>query len=233
MTIFRAIDMETTGIPTPEDKHAIVEIGWCDLEDGDVGIPDAVLCNPGRPIPHDAMAVHHITDEDVQDATGSTEELGRPDYFVAHFADYERQFFETDVPFICTWKVALRLWPDSPHHGLQFLRYHLALPVLPTLCQPPHRAAPDAYVCAVLMQRILAENKVSVEDMVRWSNGPALMPRITFGKHASLKYEDVPTSYLDWMLTDPKFSTDPTNRDHLANARYHLKKRAAQENPNG
>lgn len=227
MTVYRAIDFETTGIPTEADKHAIVEIGWCDLEDGEVGIPDAVLCNPGRPIPHDAMAIHHITDEDVADADGSVDVLGHPDYFVAHFADYERQFFETDVPFICTWKVALRLWPEAPHHGLQFLRYHLALPVLPTLCQPPHRAAPDAYIGAVLMQRILKENRASVEDMVRWSNGPALMPRITFGKHVGQKWEDVPTDYLDWIV-----SKSDLDRDAKANARHHLKKRF-EEQSNG
>jgi exodeoxyribonuclease X len=229
VTLFRAIDLETTGIPSETDKHAIVEIGWCDLEDGEVGIPDAVLCNPGRQIPHEAMAVHHITDAMVEDATGSIEVLGKPDYFVAHFADYERQFFTTDVPFICTWKVALRLWPDAPAHGLQFLRYHLALPVVGSNAMPPHRAAPDAYLGALLMQRILAEGTASVDEMVRWSNGPALMPRITFGKHFGVKWEDVPTDYLDWMLTDPRFSKDPANRDNLANARYHLKKRAADQ----
>lgn len=222
MTVFRAIDFETTGIPTAEDKQAIVEIGWCDLTDGFVDLPNAVLCNPGRPIPHEAMAVHHITDDEVADATGSTDVLGMPDFFVAHVADYERQFFATSVPFICTYKVSLRLWPDLPHHGLQFLRYALALPVTNAIAHPPHRAAPDAYVCAALMDRILKDGRASVDDMVRWSDGPALLPRVNFGKHKGSKWEDVPTDYLDWVA-----NKSDLDRDVKANARHHLKARAA------
>lgn len=223
MTTIRCTDVETTGIPTAEDKHAIIEIGWCDLQDGEVGIPDAVLCDPGRSIPHEAMAIHHIIDDDVKGATGSLDVLGKPDYFAAHVADFERQFIITDVPFICTYKVALRLWPDAPHHGLQFLRYHLGLTINPAMGMPPHRAAPDAYVCAVLMQRILDEKKVSFEEMVRWSNGPALLPRLPLGKHKGQKWEDVPTDYLDWIV-----NKSDLDRDMKANARHHLKARANQ-----
>lgn len=221
--IIRCIDFETTGIPTPEDRHAIVEIGWCDLEDGAVTLPDAVLCDPGRSIPHEAMAVHHITDDDVAGATGSLDVLGAPEYFAAHSADYERQFFETTVPFICTYKVALRLWPDAPHHGLQFLRYHLGLTAPAHVAMPPHRAGPDAYLCAVLLQRIFAEDRATIEDMVRWSDGPALLPRLPLGKHRGEKWEDVPTDYLDWILRSD------LDRDMKANARHHLKKRAETE----
>lgn len=222
MITYRAIDFETTGIPTETDKHAIVEIGWCDLADGVLSLPQSVLCDPGRPIPHEAMAVHHITDDMVKGATGNVGVLGTPDFFVAHNADYERQFIDTDVPFICTYKVALRLWPDAPSHGLQFLRYELGLPAPEHVAMPPHRAAPDAYLCAVLMQRILAFQGANVEDMVRWSNGPALLPRIPFGKHRGAKWEDVPTDYLDWIV-----NKSDLDRDAKANAKHHLKARAA------
>lgn len=220
--IIRAIDFETTGLPTPEDKHAIVEIGWCDLVDGAVELPHAVLCDPGRPIPHEAMAVHHITDAEVKGATGSTDVLGSPDYFAAHNADYERQFFETSVPFICTYKVALRLWPGAPSHGLQLLRYHLDLVAPAHVAMPPHRAAPDAYLCAALMQHILADGRASLDDMVRWSNGPALLPRVTFGKHKGADWKDVPSDYLDWVV-----NKSDLDRDVKANAKHHLKARAA------
>lgn len=219
--VIRCIDFETTGIPSETDKHAIVEIGWCDLDDGVVGLPDAVLCNPGRTIPHEAMAVHHITDAEVKDATGSLDALGTPDYFAAHNADYERQFFPTETPFICTYKVALRLWPEATSHGLQFLRYHLGLPAPARLAMPPHRAGPDAYLCAALLRRIIAENTVSIDDMVRWSNGPALLPRVTFGKHKGVDWKDVPTDYLDWLV-----NKSDMDRDVKANARHHLKLRA-------
>lgn len=227
MTTFRCIDFETTGIPTDDDKHAIVEIGWSDVlsKDGALGgpyAPRSVMCDPGRPIPHEAMAVHHITDAMVKGAVGSLSELGSPDFFVAHNADYERQFFPTPIPFICTYKVALRLWPEASSHSLQFLRYHLALPVDADICQPPHRAGPDAYLGAALMTHILMDGRVSIEDMVRWSDGPALLPRVNFGKHKGSKWEDVPSDYLDWVA-----NKSDLDRDVKANARHHLKARAA------
>lgn len=227
MTTIRAIDFETTGIPTETERHAIVEIGACDVL-WEPGMPPLVtttlslLCDPGRPIPHEAMAIHHITDDMVRGATGSMAAIDRPDYFAAHNADYERQFFNTEVPVICTYKVALRLWPEAPSHGLQFLRYHLGLEVEAERCQPPHRAGPDAYLCAALMARILRENRASLDDMVRWSDGPALLPRLPFGKHKGQKWEDVPRDYLDWIV-----NKSDLDRDMKANAKHHLKARAA------
>lgn len=222
--IIRCIDFETTGIPSADDRQAIVEIGWCDLDESEVGIPDAVLCNPGRPIPHEAMAVHHITDADVAGATGTVAVLGEPSFFAAHYADFEKHFFPTSIPFIDTYKVALRLWPEAPSHSLQFLRYHLDLPVNPPMAMPPHRAGPDAYVCALLMQRIMETNRDKFDDFVRWSDGRALLPRVPFGKHKGAKWEEVPVDYLDWVVNKAA-DMDP---DMKANARHHLKARTAQ-----
>lgn len=226
MTTIRCIDFETTGIPSEADPHAIVEIGVCDLllSDNDectLTPTISVLCDPGRPIPHEAMAIHHITDEMVKGAPGSMAAFSGPDYFAAHNADYERQFYQTDVPFICTYKVALRLWPEAPSHSLQFLRYHLALDVDVERCQPPHRAGPDAYLCAELLQKIIdVGNTVTLSDMVRWSDGPALLPRVTFGKHKGSDWKDVPTDYLVWLV-----EKSDMDRDVKANARHHLKTR--------
>lgn len=229
MTLIRSIDLETTGIPSETDPHAIVEIGAVDLllsEDGGpvMSATFSTLCNPSRPIPHEAMAVHHITDDMVKDAKGNLLDItaGTVDYYCAHNADYERQFFPTEVPFICTYKVALRLWPEASSHSLQFLRYHLGLSVDPKLASPPHRAGPDAYLGAALMLRILDEERASIEEMVRWSNGPALLPRVNFGKHKGSKWDDVPTDYLDWLV-----NKSDMDRDVKANARHHLKARAA------
>lgn len=228
MTLIRSIDFETTGIPSETDPHAIVEIGACDILLSDDAAPImsetfSTLCNPARTIPHEAMAVHHITDDMCAGAKGTLLDItaGTVDYYCAHNADYERQFFKTDVPFVCTYKVALRLWPEASSHSLQFLRYHLALPVEAEKAHPPHRAGPDAYLGAALMVRILDEG-VSLDEMVRWSSGPALLPRVNFGKHKGSKWEDVPTDYLDWLA-----NKSDMDRDVKANARHHLKARAA------
>jgi len=229
MTTIRSIDFETTGIPTEADPQAIVEIGAVDISLGADGSQPVMsttfstLCNPGRPIPHEAMAVHHITDAMVADASGNLGNImgSGVDYYCAHNADYERQFHDPGIPYICTYKVALRLWPDAPAHGLQFLRYHLNLPVVSAEAFPPHRAGPDAYLGAVLMVHILDDGRASLDEMVRWSSGPALLPRVNFGKHRGSKWDDVPTDYLDWLA-----NKSDMDRDVKANARHHLKARA-------
>lgn len=228
MTIFRCIDFETTGIPSEAEPHAVVEYGRCDVHHerpAVVGETVSALCNPGRPIPVEARAVHHIGDADVVGCISPDQAFrdlmaGNPAYFVAHNADYERQFFGgREVPWICTYKVALRLWPDAPSHSLQVLRYFLDLPVENARAMPPHRAGPDAYLCAVLMARILDEGRVSADEMVRWSNGPALMPRIPFGKHRGKRWEEVPLDYLDWVANKSEL-----DRDAKANARHWIKR---------
>lgn len=232
--LFRCIDFETTGLPEDEGGAAICEIGWCDVvihETGmpaEIGSPRAVLCNPGRPIPPVARAVHHISDIDLDSAPPPAEALraladGPPTYFVAHNAKFEQAFFDGgDVPWICTYKVAVRLWPESPTHSNQVLRYWLGLDIADqSAAMPPHRAGPDAYVTAHILARAIENTVVSVADMVRWSSGPALLPRVTFGKHRGAKWEDVPADYLEWVANKSDLDADTK-----ANARYHLKKRA-------
>jgi exodeoxyribonuclease X len=45
-------------------------------------------------------------------------------------SSFERSFLERhfgDAIWVCTYKCALRIWPDLPSHGNQALRYHLGL----------------------------------------------------------------------------------------------------------
>jgi exodeoxyribonuclease X len=84
---------------------------------------------------------------------------------------------------------------------------------------PPHRAGPDSYVTAHLLKRLI-ESGTSVDDMVRWSKGAALLPRVTFGKHKGAKWSELPTDYLEWIW----FKSD-MGRDEKANAKHHLRER--------
>ncbi|MDQ0510938.1 exonuclease domain-containing protein [Ancylobacter amanitiformis] len=236
--IIRCIDFETTGEPTEDVRQAICEVGWCDitvdeqdLEDGFavpvLGQPKGYLVNPGRPIPPEARAVHHISDRDVVGAPTPDRacmDLASGDiaHYAAHKAEFEQQFFGSTVSWICTYKVALRMWPDLDSHKLQFLRYALDLDIDQALGLPAHRAVPDAYVGGALMARILEEGRVSIHDMVRWSKGPALLPKCTFGEHKGKRWDDVPTKYLVWIVEKSSFKGDV-----LANAKHHLKNRDA------
>jgi exodeoxyribonuclease X len=236
--LLRVIDFETTGIPTEEDRHAVCEVGWADVVIGEDGTPSPVgsigsrLCNPGRPMPVEALAVHHITDAMIAGggeagAKAGPPELafrrimeGSPSIFVAHNADFEREFLGGGgARWVCTYKAALRVWPDAPGHGTQLLRYWLGLDLDDRWAMPPHRAGPDAYVTAHILIKLLLSG-TSIDDMVRWSSGPALLPRITFGKHKGARWEDVPLDYLHWIV-----DKSDMDRDAKANAKHHLKLR--------
>ena len=231
MTLIRVIDFETTGLAPPE--AAVCEVGWCDVvfhpeinQDPEthhwsVGAPHSVLVDPGRPIPPEAMAVHHITDADVAGAATFTEAClalagDAPTAMAAHNARFEQQFYTGASSWICSYKVALRIAPQAPSHSNQVLRYWSKLACNPDLASPPHRAGPDAYVTACLLARMLS--RMSAEEMIRISSEPALLPKFTFGKHAMKPIDEVPSDYLEWMLGQQNMDPDVrhTARHHLA-----------------
>lgn len=229
--LIRVIDFETTGLPENENA-AICEVGRTDVirdmpdSDWRVAHTWAFLCNPGKPMPPEVRAIHHISDADVAGKPPPTQFLvdlseGDPVAFAAHNAKFEQHFFSgAPTPWIDTWKVALRLWPEAPSHSNQVIRYWLGLE-LGDEAMPPHRAGPDAFVTAHILALALNSKTATFDDMVRWSAGPPLLPRVNFGKHYGAKWDDVPTDYLDWIAN----KSDMDN-DIKANARHHLKKRA-------
>jgi exodeoxyribonuclease X len=215
----RIVDLETTG-ETPPD-HKVIEVGCVDLEEasGQLLGAKSYLCNPGRPIPCDSRGVHHISDDMVRDAEPWEKAFGKsiscyptPAAFVAHNAKFERQWIDpliAGVPWICSYKVALRLFPDSPNHKNQTLRYFLPIEI-PEKVQaqtfPPHRALPDAIVTAYIMREALKHAKLA--DMIAWSEEPPLLPKIGFGKHRGSNWNEVPRDYLDWILDKSEMDDD-------------------------
>lgn len=232
----RVIDVESTGIPSETESHALVEVGHCDLFlDGTrwrVGEPTATLVNPGRKIPVEAMAVHHIRDADVADAPSPDRVLltlaDGATHMCAHNHDFERKFYGGgQMQWICTFKSALRVWPDAPSHGNQALRYFLDVDAHddfdPDRAMPPHRAGPDAYVTAFILRELL--DQAPIEDLVRWSSGPALLAKVSFGKHRGKRWSELAETdrgYLEWIVE--KSGMD--DRDVRATAKHYLKKAA-------
>lgn len=205
----RVIDTETTGLPE-EPGTEVVEVAFCDLLATPAGWGRgemwSSLCKPTGFIPFVAMAVHHITDDDVKEALPINQLTGYfdpgPDVVLAAFnAKFDRFFLEPVLPgrrWICAYKVALKLWPDAPRHSNQVLRYYLGLKLDKKLAEPPHRAPADSYVTACLLR--LALKRMSMEEMLRISAQPALLPRVHFGKHQGERWEDVPPDYMRWYL---------------------------------
>ena len=217
-SLIRVIDLETTGLDLDDE---VVEIGAVDLDvdTGEICDVASQIIRPCKSIPADACAVHHITDDDVAGAPSWPEVWPRifngaqnVIAFAAHNASFESKWIGAELlrekPLICTYKAALRIWPDAPEHKNQTLRYWLKLPVDRDRTIPTHRALPDAYVTAHLLHKILTSG-ACVDDIVLWSGQPALLHIVAFGKHKGLKWADVPDGYLDWTI----FKSDITDEN--------------------
>ncbi|HEX7695095.1 MAG TPA: exonuclease domain-containing protein [Sphingomonas sp.] len=214
--IIRVIDLETTGDAPPQ--HGVLEIGWQDVAlDADgrwdlSGEGGSRMVNPGRPIPPITQAVHHILDEQVADAPYWID-VARPILdpyprrlaLAAHRADFEQQFCTPTLThgadWICTWKCAMRLWPDSPSFSNQMLRYwRKPEGLVHERGLPAHRAFPDAYVTAFHLRDML--NEASVAQLIDWSNQPGLLPRVRFGPDRGKEWTEIAEDSLTGFLTD-------------------------------
>jgi exodeoxyribonuclease X len=145
---------------------------------------------------------------DPADALLSGEPIG---ILAAHNAAFEQKFMgETEQPWICTYKCALRVWPDVPGHSNQVLRYWLEDQGLLSLdadkAMPPHRAGPDAYVTAHILLALL--KVATVEQMIEWTKEPRLLPRCTIGKFRGKPWAEVEWGFLNWMLQQATMEED-------------------------
>jgi exodeoxyribonuclease X len=229
MTI-RVIDLETTGIDSTDH---IVEVGSVDLlPDGSISRFQEHLIKPPCTIPAEARAVHHISDEDVAQAKAwnvvcntffDRENFSDLVAFAAHNAAFDQQWLPPDLlgnlPLICTYKAAVHIWPEAPRHTNQVLRYWLDLDMDRSIADRAHRALPDAYVTAHLLREILKH--ASMEDLIRWTNEPVLLPKVTFGKYREQNWTDVPPDYLQWILRQQDM-----NEDVVHTARHYLAERS-------
>jgi exodeoxyribonuclease X len=230
MTV-RVIDIETTG--TDPEADAIIEIASVDLlADGTISNRQSTLVRPGIPIPPEASAVHHLIDEDLVGAPPLMDvvELFRgADAYVAHNANFERSFLGPllgEAQWVCTYRCALRIWPNLPAHSNQALRYRLGF-VHPfgidrhTLS--PHRALSDAIVTAAVFSEVIKH--ASWPELVQWSSEPALLSVLRFGKHRGERYDAVPEDYLRWIVE----GQNELSEDVRFSARHWLDRRAASE----
>ncbi|MDE9447200.1 exodeoxyribonuclease X [Xenorhabdus bovienii] len=212
MTTYRVVDTETCDFDS-----GIVEIASIDVMDNVIGYTtqQSHFVNPQKSISINAMAIHHITDEVVTDSPLIDEVIGNykgADFLVAHNAAFDsRMMPEMDVPFICTLKLAKRLWPEMESHSNQYLRYTLKLDVHVPEGLHAHRALYDCIVTAALFKRIKDKSGWSDEEMLEISNQPSLLHSFKFGKHKGMTFEEVNQlnpSYFAWLLKQPDLDPD-------------------------
>lgn len=213
MTIIRVIDFETTGMEPPAE---VCEVGFCDLNLDQRGVdnPASWLCGV-KAMPPEVRAVHHIAlaecnGRDPFDPAKMVD--GTVSALAAHNAEFETKFFQPTLPVICTYKAALRVWPDAPSHSNGALRYWLEDQgkIAPdhALTQPAHRAGPDAYVTAHILLALF-DTGATGRDMVAWTKEPRQLPTCPIGAEwRGKKWADVDGGFLRWMTNNATMESD-------------------------
>ena len=212
-------DTETTGVDPEEDS--LLEV--CFLPDIlTVNKPQILtsLVNFQGKIPSAAKAVHHILEravsvaperetviELIQDMLFLSPESQR--IIVAHQAEFDKAFLPelADETWICTSRMAKKLYPEFESYGLQYLRYELELEVYPN--GMPHRAAYDTHCCAALYRHMMDEMVDRGSDigatpslLAEWLAKPILLAILPLGKHRGERFDWVAAHdrrYLRWM----------------------------------
>lgn len=205
------IDLEGTS-KEPAECHVIE---WAAIEvpppwfgQGDWPTMHVGLVRPPIPIPPETSAIHHIIDADVVDAPTWGEEQQRvvalfdaDTIAVAHNAGYERTVLASlNLPcqWLCTYKAALRVWPDSPGHSNECLRYWLGIGTGRSARQEPHSAQHDVLVTAGIVRGLMG--CAAVTDMLKWTDEPAMLPTCPIGDWRGKKWGEVEDSFLWWIM---------------------------------
>jgi exodeoxyribonuclease X len=227
--LVHVIDTETTGTKPPE--AAVCEIASVSVDEtGKVLLDSGVssLVNPGHPCPADARGVHHLSDAELAKAPPFKDVMRKKfshlkgSIVCAHNMPFDWPFIapglDGDAMRLCTLKIAKHLYPDSPNHKNQTLRYHLKAepPASALKGLAPHRALYDAYCTAFILARMI-KDAGGLDELIRLTSAPVLLKTCHLKAHKGKPWEDVPPDYLRWVLRVADFDPDihHTARHHL------------------
>ena len=207
--MFIFLDTETTG--TEEDDR-LCQIAF----KTEAGLIVNELFNPGKPISIEAMSINHITNEMVKDkpqfknsdAWKKLKDLiiNENKIIVAHNAKFDVGMLNKEdihpQKTICTYKMARFLDKEGqiPQYNLQYLRYYLSL----NIDASPHDALGDILVLEALFQRIHTKARDefgtgTIDKMIEITKNPVLLVKMPYGKYKGMKFEEIPTDYLEWL----------------------------------
>ena len=171
------IDFETTGLSTNGGDRAI-EVGAVSIEDGAITDSFQSLINPGMTV--DAFIENYTGISNAMLFSAPSPDLVFPQLhqfigdsvLIAHNAGFDRKFLDAEYsrvgyfrnqPFLCSMRIARRLYPKSPNHKLGTLVKYAKIPVTGDF----HRALADAEMTGLLwleMMKLLAHTH-SVPDI--------------------------------------------------------------------
>jgi len=210
------LDTETTGGDT---KDRLCQLSYKTPEDSYEDMFDELYLPP-LPLSIESMAVHHITQEMVNDKPAfaksddytPVKELlqSEQSVIVAHNAPFDVAMLEKEhikpVNSIDTLRLVRHFDPEMniPRHNLQYLRYLLKLDQDIDKEKYPiqaHDAKSDVIILEKLFDRlyIKANEKYKLKDdpekiiakMIDLSDEPTIIGKFTFGKHRGKMVKDV------------------------------------------
>lgn len=207
MTRILIADTETTGL---DNDARVVEYAHieCTLQDNRLVERSRfeTLVQPGIAIPAQATKVHGITDKMVKDAPVIRDILPAAlnvkkgehiQVFGHNFPSYDMKLLDGVYPkgidIGCTLKAA-RVFIEAPGHSLDKLREHLKL----EKTGQAHSALADCLDTLQILNVMLADRDWEILESCMLQRPTT----ISFGKHKGSKLEDLPESYVRWLLED-------------------------------
>ena len=216
MAKYVLFDTETTGA---SEHDRIIQVGAMIVHSRDeIEVVDE-LCLADVPIAIDAMEVHNITPDVIENQPAYAElEFAKKleafnseeNYLIAHNISFDlamvkKEGFENKYTLIDTLRCAKHLLPDSPYHRLQYLRYSLELyktegaqAVKLGIVIKAHDAIGDVLVMKLLLSELVVlakeqfpETKNPMETLAKLTQTPVLTKTFKFGKHKGKEVCDV------------------------------------------
>jgi len=237
MAVYVLFDTETTG---NQEQDRIIQVGAMIVHSKEnIEIFDE-LCSAPVPISLEAMEVHNITPDVIEDQPPYAEttfskkvvELNnKENYLIAHNIGFdlgmlEKEGFVNHYTLIDTVRCAKHLLPDSPYHRLQYLRY--ALDLYKTEQAEAHKLgvsikAHDA-IGDVLVMKLLLSKLVQLtqehfpgvnpmQKMAKLTQTPVMMKTFKFGKYKGREIEEIANEdmgYVKWMRKNLDLDEDMT-----------------------
>lgn len=204
------LDTETTGV-LEEDR--IIQLSYLVTDaSGKIEEVHNEFCQPPLAIKFDAMAIHHITPEELEGKPDCTQlkgfarlhELNTPDnLIVIQSAEFDlgmlaKEGFTSQMQLVDTFRIHRFFYHEDPH-GLQYNRYALGLykkeaaqmEVLGVEIAA-HDALGDVIVLKNFYDYLLNDHEEA--KMIEMCSKPILMDIMPFGKHKGKRIEEVATS---------------------------------------
>lgn len=200
-------DTETTGLVA----STLIEAAWLELSSP---LELAIVAqfeqryNPCRPIELGAMAVHHITDEELVECPPASSFALPSDveFLVGHNIDFDWKVIGSPpIKRICTQALSRYLLPDLDSHSQSALVYHFGRKRAKDMLKNAHSALADVRNCRHVLCKLIALLEPAIadfswQDLWRVSELARIPKRMPYGKHKGLPIAELPADYKAWLL---------------------------------